>query len=136
MNYDEFLRRVQENANLEDRAAAERVTEATLATLGERLYRTTVDNFSAPLAKPLQAFFYQRQPPENTRQEIDRFDLEEFYTRVSARAGVGFQQARQQAGAVVAVLEEALSPSHMEMLRSELPAEYGRLLPKGKADLP
>jgi uncharacterized protein (DUF2267 family) len=128
MNYDDFIQRVQDKANLPDRAAAERVTEATLATLGERLYRTTVDNFGAPLPKQLQELFYRRRPPENTRQDTERFTLEEFFTRVSARANLGFQQASEQGRIVIAVLEEALSPAHMEMLRAELPAEYGRLL--------
>jgi uncharacterized protein (DUF2267 family) len=130
MTYDDFIQRVQDKAHLPDRAAAERLIEATLTTLGERLYRTTLDNFGAPLPKELQAFFYARQPRENTRQEVERFSLEEFYTRVSARANIGFQQAGEQARTVIAILEEALSPGHMDLLRAELPAEYGRLIQK------
>jgi uncharacterized protein (DUF2267 family) len=47
MQYEEFIQRVQERADLGSREEAVRATEAVLGTLGERLYRTERDDVAA-----------------------------------------------------------------------------------------
>ncbi|HEX6387556.1 MAG TPA: DUF2267 domain-containing protein [Anaerolineae bacterium] len=132
MQYDEFMDRVQERADLDSRDDAALITEVVLATLGERLYRTEAAELAAQLPKELQGHFFARQPPENTRQDTDRFSLEEFYNRVSARADVNYSQAQKLTRAVVAVLQEAVTPGEWQDALSTLPSEYGELFSEAR----
>lgn len=132
MQYDEFMERVQEQANLDSQEDAGRITEVVFATLGERLYRTEAAGLEAQLPKELKGLFFARQPPESTRQDTDRFQLEEFYNRISARADVNYSQAKKLAKAVVAVLREAVSPGEWRDALATLPAEYGELFGEGR----
>jgi uncharacterized protein (DUF2267 family) len=126
MRYDEFITRVRERAGL-GRDEAVRSTEATLATLGERLYRTERENLAAQLPNELKEDLFKQVDSEVTWRDVDRFSLEEFYIRVSARAEVGYPDAVKQAQAVVAVLREAVSAGEIEDVLAELPEEYGEL---------
>jgi uncharacterized protein (DUF2267 family) len=126
MRYDEFISRVQERAGLA-RDEAVRSTEATLATLGERLYRTERENLAAQLPDELKEDLFKEVDSEVTRRDVDRFSLEEFYIRVSARAEIGYPDAVKRAQAVIAVLREAVSAGEIEDVLSKLPDEYGEL---------
>lgn len=127
MQYAEFLDRVQELTDLNSTEQAEQITHVTFATLGERLYRTEIDQLKAQLPKELKDVFYAIQTPEATRQDIDPFNLEEFYNRVSARAEIGFPEAQAQAQAVMTVLREAVTPAVIEEATKMLPEEYDKL---------
>jgi uncharacterized protein (DUF2267 family) len=127
MRYHEFINRVQERTDLGSRDEAARATEATLATLGERLYRTERENLAAQLPDELKEDLFKRVDSEVIRRDVDRFSLEEFYIRVSARAEVGYPDAVKRAQAVIAVLQEAVSAGEIEDVLSKLPDEYGEL---------
>jgi uncharacterized protein (DUF2267 family) len=128
MRYEEFVNLVQERANLGTQAEAERIIEVTLATLGERIYRSARDDVAAQLPAGLKEFLYQRARGEVSPEHVNRFSLEEFYNRVSARADVGYPSAVEQARAVFQTLREAISAGEWQDLREELPAEYDELL--------
>jgi uncharacterized protein (DUF2267 family) len=128
MRHNEFVDLVQQRANLENRTDAERITEVTLATLGERIYRSARDDVAAQLPAGLKEYLQQRARPEVTPEHVDRFSLEEFYSRVSARAGVGYPDAVELARAVFQTLREAISAGEWQDLQEELPAEYDELL--------
>ena len=124
MQFPEFMQQVQSLTGL-DAAASERAARATFATLGECLYRTEQHDLGAQLSKDLRALFGDE--PEQTRQHVDRLDLEAFYNRVKARADVGYQQAVTQARAVMAVLRAAVGDGAWDKLRQQFPAEYDDL---------
>ena len=127
MRYHEFIDRVQKLAGLESLDDAVRATEATIETLSERLSKTERDKLAAQLSKELKELFLRRHNTE-------RFLLEDFYSRVSARANVRYHRAVELAQAVAAELREAISPGELEDILSELPDEYGELFgvkPKG-----
>jgi uncharacterized protein (DUF2267 family) len=126
MQYDEFMRRVQETGGLEA-AAAERAARATLSTLGEMLYRTEQADLTAALPRDLRALLAERDEPEATRQRVERMDLETFYNRVKARTEAGYQQAVEQARAVMRVLHAALGEGAWNKMRAEFPPEYDDL---------
>jgi len=129
MQYEQFIRRVQERANLDTRQRAEQVTQATLATFGERIYRTEREQLAAQLPDALKKYLFERQEPQpTTPQHTERYVLEEFYNRVGARTGSGIQEAAHLAKIVVGVLAEAVSPGQMQQVMSKLPDEYGDLL--------
>ncbi len=127
MRYHEFIHRVQEHTDLETPEEAVQLTKAVLATLGERLYRTERDDLAAQLPDRLKEFLFAEQDPENTRRDVQRFPLAEFYNRVSARAEIGRPDAIEQTKAVVAVLQEAVSAGELKDVMAELPDEYSEL---------
>ena len=79
MDYDTFLRRVQEVAELPTRDDAERITRVVLNTLSERLHHTDRSALASQLPSALRALM-----EEHT--DTDRYDLPEFYRRVALRA--------------------------------------------------
>ncbi len=127
MQFNEFIDRVQERADLTSRSAAERITQATLGTLGERLYRTQRDNLAAMLPDELKAFLASEADPQATRSDVDRFSLDNFYLRVAGRAEINRIKAVEQAQAVMAVLRDAITSSKWQDVQSSLPDEYGAL---------
>lgn len=127
MQYDEFVQRVQQYAELDSADGAERLTEVVLATLGEQLYRTELAKLEAQLPKDMHGMLFAEQPPEQTRQDVQQVSLEEFYNRVSARADVGYPEATEQAKAVIRVLQEAVSAGEIADVRAKLPDDYAEL---------
>ncbi|MEJ2183422.1 MAG: DUF2267 domain-containing protein [Nitrospirota bacterium] len=120
MSFEEFIQRVQAVGGMSDRAEADRALRAVLETLGERLFRTERDHLAAQLGGELKEVLA-------AKAQDDRYSLEEFYTRVGARADVRYHQAVAYARAVVAVLREAVSPGELRRIFRELPDEYREL---------
>jgi uncharacterized protein (DUF2267 family) len=133
MQYDEFLRRVQEMAGL-DAGAGERAMRATLATLGEGLYRTEQEALESELPSDVRSMLSERDEPEANRQRVERVRLETFYNRVSARAEVGYPQAVRQARAVMAVLRAAVGDGTWQIIRAQFPPEYEDLFAPSDLD--
>lgn len=120
MQTDEFVRRVQERANIESGDEALEIIEATLETLGERLPRDERADLTAELPGQLKAY---------TRRhlETEQFALEEFYNRVAARSDLGAPQAIEHAHVVIQVLQEAVSEGQLQDVRAHLPPEFEQL---------
>ena len=128
MQYEEFLNRVQEIGNLNSQEEAAALTRVILETLGERIYRTRRDRLSSQLPNELKKMLEARTEPETARKEVQRFMLEEFYNRVSARADIAYDQAVIGVGSVMTALREAVTPAEWQDLRAELPDEYDEIL--------
>lgn len=120
MQTDEFVRRVQEQANIESGDEALEIVAATLETLGERLPRDERADLTAELPGQLKA--YARR-----RLETEQFTLEEFYNRVAARSGLGAPAAVQQTHVVMQVLQEAVSEGQLQDMRAQLPPDFEEL---------
>ena len=125
MWYHKFINRVSERADLESREDAIRITEATLATLGEFIGKTEQSNLASEIPDELKEFLYSKTP---TRAEAGRPmnepHLEEFYTRVIARAGLGHRDITQRVKVVIETLEEAVSPGEIKDVLHSLPRGY------------
>lgn len=128
MRHHEFIDRVFKRADLDSRDEADRATEATLSTFGERIYRTERDNLAAQLPDPLKRYLRKRVDPGATERDIEHFTLEEFYDRVGARAGVRYTPAVERTQAVMSVLQEAATQGILDDIFSKLPNEYDQLL--------
>jgi len=120
MEYHELIDRVMKETNLQSREETAKIVEATLETLGERLSKTERENLAAQLPNELKGNLLKRHA-------TDRFLLEEFYNRVSARADLGYPEAVKQCQAVMAILREAISPGEWRDVLSELPGEFKEL---------
>jgi uncharacterized protein (DUF2267 family) len=127
MQQDEFIQRVKEYVGLESDEQVIQITQAVLATLGERIYRTEQSDLAAQLPRGIREFLTTQQSPEMTKGDVDRYGLEEFYNRVSARADIGYPHAVRQARGVMGVLQEAVSAGEMADIRQELPKEFDEL---------
>jgi uncharacterized protein (DUF2267 family) len=121
MHYEAFIEQVQQRTGLDSTEEATQATRATLQTLGERLSKTETEKLAAQLPDPLKAYLLL-QP------ETQRFSLEEFFNRVSAREDVGRPHAIAHARAVFGVLREAVSAGELEDVKRELAPEYAELL--------
>lgn len=125
MQTDEFVKLVQERANVTSGDDALETIAAVLETFGERIPRNERADLTTELPGQLRA--YARR-----RLETEQFTLEEFYNRVAARSGLGAPQAIEQTHVVMGVLQEAVSAGQMQQVREKLPPEFEELF-SGKA---
>ncbi len=120
MQYEEFIDRVLEKSRLDSRERATDITRATLETLGERLDRTVRRGVASQLPAELKELLLSRTDGEE-------YPLQEFYTRVGARAGTKYYDAAERATAVLSVLRESVSSGQLQEMIDSLPDQYSRL---------
>lgn len=120
MESQEFIRKMQQFAGLEDEEQATKVTGAVLETLGERLPLKHRDHLAAQLPAKLRAHVLKREPTKP-------FVLENFYNRVGVRADISYHRAVHGSLAVIKALQEAVAPGELNDIVAELPQEYGEL---------
>lgn len=121
MQFDDFIRRVQEQTGLDAPEDAEKITRAVLETLGERLDRKVRNGVVAPLPNELKDYVLTRA--ENTAQ----YPVEEFYNRVGARADLTYQDARERTRQALSVLQEAIPEGETRQILESLPGGYEEL---------
>lgn len=121
MRYDEFVGQVQQRAKLPDSGRAVRAIQATLETLGERLFGGEADELAAQL--PPEIGYYLRQA-----QAKDNFGMDEFFDRICLREGVHLGTAMHHARIVLSVLTEAVSRGEIEDAQAQLPEDLRWLL--------
>lgn len=122
VQYQEFIDRVRQRAELGSFERAEAATRATLTTLGEYLTGGEGPDLAAQLPQGLAEILHQ-QPPE--RSKI--FSLNDFLQMVAENEGVGIGEAQTYARAVMGVLEEAVTEGEMEDVRRQFPSELDSL---------
>lgn len=119
MQYKEFVLSVSDKIG-GGLGRSEKAIAAFLSTLGELIPGTERDNLAAQLPKELKSAF-------STERDSGAFELEEFYNRVSSRAGIGYEDAVERSQAIASVFKRAVSGGEIEDILSKLPAEYGEL---------
>lgn len=122
MKYDQFIKHVQEKAQLNSREDAERAIRATLETIKERIVGDEASQLAAQLPKELGQYLHGREGEGG-----QYFKLDEFCQRVSEKEGVEPSIATNHARAVFAVLEEAVSPGEFADVRSNFSEDYEKL---------
>jgi uncharacterized protein (DUF2267 family) len=120
MKADEFIKQVKERAGLSSREEAIEATHATLSVLGERLYGGERDDLAAQLPIELQGFLLEAQGS-------NKFDVDEFFVRVSEEEECEVEEAVEHAQAVIDVLCEAVSKGEIEDIKSQLPKDFAEL---------
>lgn len=124
MKYDEFINTVMDRANLGTEDEALRAIEATLKTLGERITDDEAYHLAAQLPPEVGRFL---TVVDNQKD----FDLETFYEHVSQRMSIGQPMARENARAVISVVEDTVTPGELQDVFSQLPDEYLTLFTYG-----
>jgi uncharacterized protein (DUF2267 family) len=126
MQFHEFLGQVQSRARLSSLGDAETATRATFETLRERLAGGEPKDVASQLPDEIGKYFDAPQSGE-----ADRFDVKEFYRRVSQRAGVQESDAVFQARAVFEVFQEAVTPGLVSDVREQLTDDFQPLFEAG-----
>jgi uncharacterized protein (DUF2267 family) len=121
MQFEDFIRAVQEQARLDSHDEAIAITRAVLETLGERLDRKTRNGIEAQLPNELKDFLLARE------ENADRYDLAQFYSRVAARADLKYQKATERTRQVVSVLRQAITEGELQDIMESLPHDYDEL---------
>jgi uncharacterized protein (DUF2267 family) len=122
MQTDEFLGRVQHQAQLATLGEAMRATRATLETLAERLGPDETRHLAAQLPHEIQIFLADAGMPMP-----EQFSSTEFLLRVCAREGIDLPVSTDHARAVIDVLMQAVSPGEVADVFDRLPDDYRRL---------
>lgn len=119
MQASEFLTRVQHYGNIRSEEEARRATQATLLTLGERIGREEANDVLAQLPRQIAESF----PPIETPRGED-FGLDEFFSRVAARAGADAEAGQRYTRAVFSTLQEAITSGELADVLMRLPGEF------------
>ena len=121
MQYGQLLADVRERMG-GDREEAERATEATLATLVERLTPEEAQDLIAQLPVELKLAL---RPPNVAQPR----SMDEFVATVAEREGVSDPgRAREHARAVLLTLQLAVSAGEMNDILAQLPGDYAPLV--------
>jgi uncharacterized protein (DUF2267 family) len=121
VDYQTFIDTEAQKAGL-PKDQAENVAHATLKTLADRISGGEAEDLAAQLPKPLKEDLHKdREPAES-------FDVDEFIRRVSERAHVDPETARNGAMAVLTTVREAVTPGEFADLTSQLSQDYSELV--------
>jgi uncharacterized protein (DUF2267 family) len=122
MQYDEFIKKVQNFAQLESRQAAEQATRATLETVAERILGDEASHLAAQLPAELGQYLRGHEG-ENGHH----FSVQEFYQRISQKSGLEPVAPDVQAKAVFKVLSEAVSEGELADVKINFSEDYSEL---------
>lgn len=118
MQYMEFIRKVSERSGIDEKEARKR-TQAVLYTLGERLSKSLRDKLASEIPNEMKDLVFG-----DWGERTNRFDLEDFYTRVVARAEIGYTTAVEETRCVLSLLKDNIPPGVMKDITVELPDEF------------
>lgn len=122
MKYDQFIKHVQQEAQLNSREDAERATQATLETIKERIVGNEASQLAAQLPKELGQYLHGREGEDG-----GYFKFDEFCQRVSEKEGVEPSVAANHAKAVFTVLQQAVTPGEFADVRANFSDDYEEL---------
>lgn len=118
MNFDEFAGEIQHRLELPDTGRTLRAIRATLMTLGERIPEGNAEDFAASL--PLEIKWYMTGAVHEHGQ---RFEWQEFLSRVNEREGEGVEMAESayRARVVIDFVADIVPDADFHQLRESLP---------------
>lgn len=122
MKYDQFIKHVQEEAQLNSSEDAKRATRATLETIKERIVGNEASQLAAQLPKELGQYLHGREGEDG-----QYFKVDEFCQRVREKEGVELSIAVKHAKAVFTVLQQAVSSGEFADVRSNFSEDYEKL---------
>jgi len=101
MQYEEFIKRIQERGNIKDFGVAERAASAVLEVLGENLEKDEAISLSRQLPAHMRYALV-----ENNVAEC--FGIDEFIQRVMVREEVPLKEAENHVRTVLPLLREVI----------------------------
>jgi uncharacterized protein (DUF2267 family) len=120
MKYDELIKHVRERTGTE-RAEAERITHAVVQALADRLTGDEARHMLSQLPEPLKSSI-------TVTEHAEALTATKFVERIATELGCPPEEARARVHAVLATLEEALTPGELHDVLVQLPSGYMRLV--------
>lgn len=119
VQYQEFVKKVREQAKLNSEQEAVQAVDATLITLAERLAGNEGVSLASELPHELGKLFrtVRAEPGED-------FGVDEFLARVKTKQGIDRAKAMANAQAVITVLGQAISKGQFQDMCVQFPPEY------------
>lgn len=126
----EFVKRVQQEANIEDPHKAFQAMRATLTTLRDRIPIEEAVDLGAQLPNLIAGFYYEGWKPSATptkERDLNEFldPIREYLSEVDPQL-----DAEHSARGVLQVLSEIISEGEIEDIMKTLPAEIRSLWPE------
>ena len=116
MNFDEFTGEVQHRLELPGTGETVRAIRATLMSLGQRIPEGNAEDIAASL--PMEIKWYMTGAVHEHGQ---RFDWQEFVSRVSEIEGADRPDAAYHAQVIMDLVGTLIPPSDLQQLRDQLP---------------
>lgn len=116
MDFDEFTGEIQHRLELAGTGETVRAIRATLLTLGQRIPEGNAEDLAASL--PMEIKWYMTGAVHEHGQ---RFDWEEFVSRISEIEGAEPQDAAYHARVIVDLIHTLVPESDFQQLRDALP---------------
>jgi uncharacterized protein (DUF2267 family) len=117
--YDRFIKRVQDLADIQTEEQALEAIRATLETLSDHLTGGQAEDLAGQLPGEF-SHFLQTDP----QRPAEAFTLDEFYRRVSEREGVDLETAIHHARAVMRTIGMFVDRKELHDTLSQLPRAY------------
>jgi len=117
VNQKEFLESVTVRGRLSPQQV-ERLTEATLTVLADRISAGEAEDLAAQLPKGVRDWLVSKEEP------AQKFDLEDFIRRVSERAAVDLDTATRGTWAVLSTIRRGVTTGEFEDMLAQLPKEF------------
>lgn len=124
MQYQEFISEVKQKTNIQSDAMAEKAVRATLQTLSERLEGGEPNHIASQLPEEMKSFMKIK------KNEIEKFNVEDFFKKVSERENTTLGEAKNHSQAVVSVLCNAITEGEVKYMMDQLPGEFESLFGK------
>jgi uncharacterized protein (DUF2267 family) len=121
MQYDQFVKQVQSQTGVGSKEEALEVIEATLQTLGERLFGGEADDLAAQLPEELAVYIEDVEEKQN-------YNRQEFIARVAGLEGCDPSSAEAHIKGVAGVLSTAVTQGEWEDVLSQMPNDLKELL--------
>jgi len=116
MDFDEFTGQLQHRLELANTGEAVRAARATLMTLGQRIPEGNAADLAASL--PMEIKWYMTGAVHEHGQ---RFDWQEFVSRVSETENADLSDAAYHARVVIDLVHSVVPASDFQQLRDQLP---------------
>jgi uncharacterized protein (DUF2267 family) len=116
MNFDEFTGEIQHRLELPGTGETVRAIRATLMTVGQRIPEGNAEDLAASL--PMDIKWYLTGAVHEHGQ---RFDWQEFVSRVSDIEGNDPPEAAYHAQVIMDLVSTLVPPSDLQQLRDQLP---------------
>lgn len=125
MEFEEFVRRVQERAHLATPQEAELTAFVVLALLGERISGGEADDLYERLPEPLRTQLRVRVPRDKPAR---RMTADEYVERVAEELGVARDEAERRIRRVFDVVRKVVDPDEFDDVLSQLDATFRGLV--------
>ncbi len=122
MKKDEFLKRIQEKAQIANKDEAVWVTDAVLKTLSDRLTEKEAFDLASQLPQELKGIV------GGAKEKIIKMNRREFLERVAELLKTDLAEAGMYTKATFSVLKSAIQPGEIKDILAQLPKDLAGML--------